>query len=193
MKYISDDEVEKISFQVEVRPFSTGYRIKEFSSGLANYNKFLKNYAQLYSDMNISQTHLIVNKTNGDIIGYMSLCNDTIKLLDEEKLSDKVEDIKFSAIPALKIGQLAISKKYRESGIHYGSFLLEIAKVKVYRLNSMGVACRYLTIDADIENKDDKGRDVTNFYIKNGFKNNRHEDYENLKTVSMRYDIFGED
>jgi len=49
-----------------------------------------------------------------------------------------------------------------------------------------GIACRFLTIDADIEHNPN----VTEFYIKNGFVPNERLNNKNRVTVSMRKDIF---
>lgn len=50
------------------------------------------------------------------------------------------------------------------------------------------VTCKFITLDADIENNPN----VIKFYEKNGFKPNQK--YNNkTKTVSMRLHIFGDD
>nr|AGS52130.1 hypothetical protein [uncultured bacterium contig00034] len=53
-------------------------------------------------------------------------------------------------------------------------------------MNDNGIACRFLTIDADIENNPN----VVEFYIKNGFVYNERFSNKNRLTISMRKDIF---
>ena len=56
-----------------------------------------------------------------------------------------------------------------------------------YEVNKEGVACRFVTVDADIE----YDPNTPLFYEKNGFINNLSKPKRNnSKTVSMRRDIF---
>ena len=82
--------------------------------------------------------------------------------------------------PAIKIGKLAVDiiAKSKYHGI--GSLMIKLARGFAYNMNNDGVACRYLTIDADIENSPN----VTEFYEKNGFTPN--ERLSNKKRLSMR-------
>ena len=122
-------------------------------------------------------------------MGYLSLATDTIKLTTEEKNDTELGDVQFMSLPALKVGKLAVnhrlSDKAKRKG--YGSFALEMAATYAYELNEIGVACRFLTVDADIEYNEE----TPEFYLKNGFvynlsKKRRPSD----RTISMRKDIF---
>ena len=54
-------------------------------------------------------------------------------------------------------------------------------------MNELGVACRFLTVDADI----DYDKNTPEFYLKNGFVLNLNNKSRNPQhTVSMRKDIF---
>ena len=58
-----------------------------------------------------------------------------------------------------------------------------------YSINDAGVACRFITVDADIE----YDPDTPQFYKKNGFVENLSNRSRNAKhTISMRKDIFTE-
>lgn len=66
---------------VKLVPLSIGYRIEDFLcvKDIKYYDDFLKNEAIKLSNMNISKTHLLINKQNADIISYMSiLCTTSV-------------------------------------------------------------------------------------------------------------------
>jgi len=88
-----------------------------------------------------------------------------------------------TSVPALKIGQLAVSQRHRDKP--YGSFMLFLALGYLKRLNNMGVGCRFLVVDADIEHNPD----VPRFYEKNGFIYNERINKTRDKIKSMRYDL----
>ena len=71
------------------------------------------------------------------------------------------------ALPALKLGKLAINKSLSEKAQRrgYGSFILDIVNTYAYEMLDNGVACRFVTVDADIEYYED----TPEFYKKNGF------------------------
>jgi ribosomal protein S18 acetylase RimI-like enzyme len=86
----------------------------------------------------------------------------------------------------MKIGKLAVSntvqKKYRGLGTYMISNALVIART----CNRQLFACRFLTVDADIEHNES----VIKFYEKNGFVPNAEMNNKRTKTVSMRKDIY---
>lgn len=187
MSYLPQDKIEEISEQVTVIPFEKGYKIQEFDCGNPEYNSFLVELAEKHNEYAISSTHLLINKKNADIIGYIALSNDSIKLLDYEKDLHGLSDVEFGSIPALKIGKLAVDKRYAKNG--YGSFLIDVARFYAVRLKNIGTACRFLTVDADVES-DSK---LVRFYGKNGFKKNEHKEYTHkTKLVSMRLCILSD-
>jgi hypothetical protein len=53
--------------------------------------------------------------------------------------------------------------------------------------NEQHSACRFITVDADIEHDSN----VTTFYTKNGFIPNSEMNNKRSKTISMRKDIWG--
>lgn len=159
---------------------------KGFDCGIKEYNTFLQ-YAKRYDDLNISKTRLLVDKETNKLIAYMSLNSDTIRLEDEEKEENNLNKVPFKTIPALKIGKLATNKD--DAGKGYGTFLIEIAYLIAEKLNEIGVACRFVTVDADIQYNE-----TTDEYYKHlGFVVNESLEYnEQLRErhlVSMRKDI----
>ena len=100
-----------------------------------------------------------------------------------------METVDFMSLPALKLGKLAINKGLSERAQRkgYGSFVLDIVNTYAYEMLNNGVACRFVTVDADIEYYPD----TPDFYYKNGFVVNQSRKRKATdKTVSMRRDIF---
>lgn len=71
VRLFSVDEIEDISHYL-------------FDSKIEEYNEFL-NKAKLFSNLNISKTFLLVHKYTDELIAYMTLSADSIKLTTEEK------------------------------------------------------------------------------------------------------------
>ena len=119
------------------------------------------------------------------IIAYMSIINDAIRLSVSEKEFHNL-NYPFKTIPAMKIAKLAVSEHSRQRYKGVGSFMIETAKGLASDCNADYSACRFLTVDADIEHNES----VIEFYTKNGFIPNAELYVKKRKTVSMRKDIF---
>jgi ribosomal protein S18 acetylase RimI-like enzyme len=185
MKYRNTGEYGEIAEKTSLVPFSTEYRIGDFDCGIEDYNLFLINDAKHYIESQISSVHLLIDDDSKDVIGYIALLADAFRLDKEEKRKVGLEHIPFNSVPALKIGKLAISKNHRD--YHYGSYLLELSLGFAQDLIDRGVACRFLTVDADIE----FNPNTPHFYEINGFVYNEHREYRNrTHAISMRYDLF---
>lgn len=190
MYYLDKKTYNKISRIVSIRPISyfNKKQLERFDCGIEEYNAFLLNEAQGLDDKNISKTFVLYAKNEKAIVGYFSLATDNIKLTSKEKGLNNLDDVIFRSFPAVKLGKLAINKNLPSSidMNGYGSFVLDIIDYYVYKIIDIGVGCRFITVDADIEY--DKNTDK--FYLKNGF--NYNENYKNSlgKTISMRRDVF---
>ncbi|MFZ5639477.1 MAG: hypothetical protein ACOY4Q_02170 [Bacillota bacterium] len=99
-----------------------------------------------------------MSKQTADIIGYMALSSDSFRLDQDEKEKEGF-DIPYNSVPALKIGKLAISSDYKDNS--YGSFMLWLALGYAEQLNRIGVGCRFIVVDADIEHNPD----TPEFYV----------------------------
>ncbi len=168
-------------------PLSRGYRIEDFSCEIEEYSAYLKENALEYHNARISKAHLLVNKQNGDIVAYMVLITDSIRLSEKEKEDANISHIPFGAFPALKIGKLAVHEAYKKQYKGIGSLMIEISRGVVNDINEAGVACKYITIDADVEHNPT----VDLFYKKNGFKENETRKKQ-THTISMRLDVFND-
>lgn len=168
---------------IKLVDFSKGYRLNDFVCEFEEYNKFIRDEALGLQEAEISKVHLLINKENADIIAYMSLSTDSIKLSSLEKDSHKIGFVNFEAIPSIKIGKLAVDSKYKQRFKGIGSLMIEMALAITEDLREAGVACRFIVLDADVKNNPT----VVDFYKKQGFQFN--EKYKKGRNPSMRLDI----
>jgi hypothetical protein len=160
--------------------------ISHFSNEYEEYNMFLRKDALNYEHLNISRTHLLIDTRSFCILAYMSLVADSVQLSKTEKELEELGLIPFSTFPAMKIGKLAVDEDAKSKYYGIGSLMIQLARGFTSNLNDNGIACRFLTIDADVENSPN----VTEFYTKNGFIANERLNNNKRMTVSMRKDIF---
>ena len=190
MSYLSEKDILEIADTVSIFTINS---VKEditrysFSCGKAEeYVIFLKENALDLEEKSISKTFVLVHNLTKELIGYFSLSTDAVRLTTEESY---LSDVAFMSLPAIKLGKLAINKilSPEASRKGYGSFILDMINTFAYEVNKEGVACRFVTVDADIE----YDPNTPLFYEKNGFVYNcAHARKTNSKTVSMRRDIF---
>jgi GNAT superfamily N-acetyltransferase len=86
----------------------------------------------------------------------------------------------------MKIAKLAVDKTFSEKYKGIGTFLIGSAERLAWNCNAEYCACRFLTVDADLEH--DEG--IIVFYEKNGFLKNSELYNKNRKTISMRKDLY---
>ena len=194
MSYLISEDFESILNTVSILPISslTEEDISQYSFDCVKakeYETFLKKKALALETLGIARTFLLIHNETKELIGYYSLSADTVRLTIDEKLGTDLETVDFMSLPALKLGKLAINKGLSEQAQRkgYGSFVLDIVNTYAYEMLDNGVACRFVTVDADIEYYPD----TPNFYYKNGFVVNQSRKRKATdKTVSMRRDIF---
>jgi len=189
MSYLTEEEILSIQDNVRLLSISDIDDISHFSfdSEIEEYNDFLK-IAKTFYDLNISKTFLLFYKKTNELLAYMTLSADSIKLTGDEKEKHDISKVPYASIPAVKVGKLAVNKKLSDEAKRkgYGSFMLEMARAIAFEMNNLGVACRFITVDAD----DEYNPNTHLFYEKNGFVENLKNRRRNQTTVSMRKDIF---
>ena len=146
----------------------TDTEIKPFESNDDELNDFLLNDAKNYLSQLLAVTYLIENDT--DTIAYFCISNDNLKreigtnLSDLEKtiwnqLSRKIPNRKRrGSYPAVKIGRLAVNKKYEGKG--FGRILINAVR-NMYLEENQRSGCRFVTVDANAN--------AFSFYERNGF------------------------
>lgn len=194
MSYLTTEDFESIADTVTIFPVTSAelgdISQYSFNCGEANeYVTFLMQKAIPLDNLAVTKSFVMIHNETNELIGYFSLAADTVKLTFAEKAEADLETVDFMSLPALKLGKLAINKNLNERSRRkgYGSFVLDIVDTYAYEMLENGIACRFVTVDADIEYY----ADTPDFYKKNGFTVNQSRIRKsNDKTVSMRRDIF---
>jgi GNAT superfamily N-acetyltransferase len=158
----------------------------DFDCGADEQNRFLQERAWRDHQKGISSTHMMY--VNGIPAAYVTLMADRIKLSPKEKL----KGISYELVPAVKIAQLAVARRFTGHGL--GKFMIGYAVANARAVRAVpGVGCRYLTLDAQPH--------LVGWYERMGFKRNieeqkirqqlaieRNRALEDL-AVSMRFDL----
>jgi len=161
----------------EIKPDSFFCQIEE-------YNEYLFHEATRSQNDRMALTWLLCERTSGAIAAYMSLIADAIKLSASEKELHQLE-YPFKTVPSMKIAKLAVSSPFQEKYKGIGSLMVDMAIQIAEACNEQYFACRFITVDADIEHNES----VMKFYLKNGFIPNEETSNKRRKTISMRRDI----
>ena len=134
-------------------------------------NDFLYNESLNYCKDNLAIVYLIFQEDM--LLGYFSLSSDSIKI-------NKKLDIKLQYYPSIKIGRLAIDKKFKKMGV--GTWIIGWIIGYVLKIRS-GHGIRFLSVDA--YNKDV----IINFYEKNKFVIYKKEKNMDRLNIPMYLDI----
>lgn len=139
--------------------------ILPFDCGNTDLNGFLFDDAKNYSEQLLATTFIIQSDT--ETIAYFNYLNDKIshtEIGDKDTFLNRISSLLpqgkdgYTSYPAVKIGRLAVSNKFKGNG--YGNDILNFTKALFIDNNRTG--CKFITVDAYSESLD--------FYIKNGFK-----------------------
>ena len=156
-----------------------------FSVSIREYSDYLLNSALKSQEAMITNTYLLTDNASAKVMAFVSFVCDSVSFTLDEKSDSSLENFPFSNFPALKVAQLAVSTDFKKKYKNIGSFMLNFAKIQAFMLNDF-TACRFLTVDADIENNPS----VTEFYRKNGFQKLSDKRYlKKTKICCMYKDI----
>jgi ribosomal protein S18 acetylase RimI-like enzyme len=167
-----------------LRRLTTNTVLSAFDCAIAEYNTYLERDAVQAQEDSVAVTWLLYERGSNQIAAYMSLIADAIKLNMAEKELHNL-NYPFRTLPALKIAKLAVSASFKAKYHGIGSYMITLATGFAEESNISNHACRFITVDADIEH--DTG--VTEFYEKNGFIPNIEMNNKHGKTVNMRKDV----
>jgi predicted GNAT family N-acyltransferase len=152
------------SLNVRIARLNNDTEIKSFESDDEDLNNFLLNDAKDYLNSLLSVTYVIQSGT--DVLAYYCLSNDRLSQQVEEKsVWNKINRLiankkRRKSYPAVKIGRLAVSKKFANMGI--GTAIIKTI-IELYVNSSLQHAgCRFITVDAY--------KEALSFYEKNKFK-----------------------
>lgn len=150
----------KQSFKIEL--LNQNHDLTNFDCGDLDLNDFIKNEALKEQNKKLNITYLIT--INNEIIGYFSLLTDKIEIKyikNEEIKKNILSDLKnqYKTIPSVKIGRLAIDKKYAKQGI--GTLILKNIIYSLDEISKKEIGFRLITVEGYVE--------AYHFYTTNNF------------------------
>lgn len=152
-----------------IKKLSSDDDLTNFCCGLNDMDDFLKNDALFQQEENFNVTYLVYCDNN--LVGFFSLLSDNIEI---RNIGDDFI-IPYETCPAVKIGRLAIDKKYSNQG--FGTVLLDNICGNI-KLISEKLGVRFITVDAYC--------DVRKFYYKNKFNHFKIKNIKKLKRTAKR-------
>lgn len=149
-------------------------RIIELSTDM---NTFLQQEAYVEQNAGLNNTFLLFNGDN--LIGYTSLCADTIRLNESEQANSGVP---YETVPAIKVARLAVD--FRAQGQGVGKFLIDFSVYKAVSVNNDHCGVKFITLDCYPHRY--------SYYKDMGFKSNEvHNEHRfDHHPISLRLDIF---
>ncbi|WP_298535575.1 GNAT family N-acetyltransferase [uncultured Methanobrevibacter sp.] len=150
----------KCDFKIEL--LNQYHNLSSFDCGDDDLNEFLKKDAFIEQKKKLSLTHLIFYQ--GEVIGYFSLLTDkiSVKNLKNREIKENIKtNLKnnYKTIPSVKIGRLAIDKKYAKKGI--GSFILNNLIITLNEISKKDIGFRLISVEGYAE--------AYHFYTTNNF------------------------
>ena len=145
---------------LRVEPFQPTRDVGSFDCDDKDLNEFLaKDQVSRYEAEGLGSTYLVYLQEEGRLVAYFTVCTDTLRVeyLKTVKSFRPLSGIELESIPSVKIGRLAVDKRYW--GRNIGTHLLHYIAGMVMET---GIAARLLTLQAT-------PRSVA-FYQKMGFE-----------------------
>lgn len=158
--------IEDIKQNYYFETLTQNHDLSEFDCGDEDLNDFLKNDALNQQKEKLNITKLVIY--GNEIIGYATILTDTLilKNIKDENLRTKIKSklrvtSKNRSIAAVKIGRLAIDKKYSRKGL--GSHILRNILKNLKNISENKVGFRFIIIEGYAK--------AFSFYVvKNGFE-----------------------
>ena len=171
--------MKRLDFDTEIKPFESELKV---------FDDFLFEDAKNYLAQKLAVTYLF--ETDTETIAYFCLAHDCIRReLNKEKMTAAEKQIwnrinrkipflkQRGYYPSVKIGRLAVSKKYAGKG--FGKIILDMV-AHMYLDDEQKAGCRFISVDARME--------ICDFYIRNGFKFLTDQDADKNQRV-MYFDL----
>lgn len=152
-----------------IKKLSPDDDLTNFCCGLNDMDNFLKNDALIQQQNKLNVTYLVI--CNDEIVGFFSLLADNIEI----KKVNEDYNIEYETCPAVKIGRLAIDKKYRNMG--FGTLILDNICGNIKSMSEkLGII--FITVDAYCN--------VRQFYYNNKFNHIKIKNLKKLKRNAER-------
>lgn len=169
LKELSWFSIEKLSKEHDIISFSCGNNKEQNELDL-----FLKEDALNQQEQKINSTHVAVLKNTKKVIGYVTTLTDKLRVNNKEKSKLQIK-AEYSDFPAVKIGRLAVDKKY--SGKQIATTLLRHI-IGLVLTSSKEIGCRFLIVDSYPQS--------VKFYLKKGFILNLVQDQSRIKLIDKK-------
>ena len=173
-------KIKEIKDNYYFETLSSEHDLRDFDCGDDELNEFLKKDALIQQKARLNVTKLIM--CDGKIIGFTSLLTDTImikKIRDESIKTEIKEKLKIDkeskSISAVKIGRLALDKRYTGKGL--GSHILRNILINLNNTSKNTIGFRFIIVEGYAK--------AFNFYVvKNGFEYLKNDD-EKIKKIDF--------
>jgi len=154
--------------------------LSEFDCGDEDLNDFLKTDALKQQEARLNVTKLIM--CEDEIIGYVSLLTDTLVLknINDENLREKIKgDLNIKSknreISAVKIGRLALDKKYIGEGL--GTHILRSILLDLKIISKKEIGFRFIIVEGYAR--------AFNFYVVKNCFEYLEKDIEKIKKIDF--------
>ncbi len=171
-------EIEYIKNNYIFETLTYAHDLSKFECESDDLNDFLKNDALKQQNEKLNLTKLIT--CDGEIIGFVSLLTDSMKLklmkdeIEKEKIKGKLNISENNTIPAIKIGRFAIDKKYTGKGL--GTYFLRSILANILKISENNVGLRFVSVDGYAS--------AFNFYVSNNKFKTLKSDEKILKKIN---------
>ena len=173
-------KIKEIKDNYYFETLSSEHDLRDFDCGDDELNEFLKKDALIQQKARLNVTKLIM--CDGKIIGFTSLLTDTImiKRIRDESIKTEIKeklkiDKESKSISAVKIGRLALDKRYTGKGL--GSHILGNILANLKNISEKNIGFRFIIVEGYVK--------AFNFYVvKNGFEYLKKDD-EKIKKIDF--------
>ena len=175
---MAEERISRENLDIELISEKHKSLLETFKTDNTELRQFLIDDAISNQEMGISYTYLWFYKKNNELVAYITLLADAIRVHGTRlgrSFLDKGVDYK--TLPAMKIGKLCVHKAYRGCGI--GTLTTDFAMKKLLAINENEcIGCRFLIADAK--------KDAVHFYKKMHFEILKERE---KGTMPMYYDM----
>lgn len=155
----------RLPFTVDVADYCEPFHCDD-----PDLDDFFLNDAIVFDSELLGKTYAWVDGDNpSQILGMVTLANDSVKAkyitsTAKNRIQRGINNAKRGInYPAVLIGRLGVSAKYRGKGLNIGSQILDFIK-DWFRSSENKTGCRFIVVDAYNNDR------TLHFYEKNGFK-----------------------
>lgn len=172
-------EIEYIKNNYMFETLTEEHDLSNFECDSDDLNEFLKKDALKQQEEKLNLTKLIT--CDGEIIGFVSLLTDTMKLkllrdeLEKEKIKGKLNVSENNPVPAIKIGRFAIDRKYAGNGL--GTYFLRSVLANILKISENNVGLRFVSVDGYAS--------AFKFYVTHNKFKNLKSDEKTLKKINV--------